>query len=156
MPEAIKPTVQRILPPDKWIDRQISVLKDVGERNYRVGVAAPKKDPIVAGIEAEPVYAAQVKLAIDEQRRKKALEATNMAEWGEYSGLFSDRLVPGVTTREKEVHKFVRPWHPMLMDHLAKVDPMPTVTLKERIDKAVKNIEGLAALKGQWRGKPAT
>jgi len=153
MPEPIKPTVQRILPPDKWVDRQISVLKDVGERNYRVGVATPKADPIAKGIEAEPVYAAQTKLAIDERRRAKALEATNMAEWGEYSGRFSDRLVPGVTVREKEVHDFVKPWHPMLLDHLAKIDPMAVVTLRERIDKAVANIEGLAALKGAWRAR---
>jgi len=145
-----KATVQRVLSPDKWIDRQIGTLKDVGERNYRVGIAFPKNDPIAAGIAAEDVYAAQVKIAIDEGRRAKKLGKTNMDEWYAYSQAFAGRLVEGVATREKEVHDFVKPWQPMLIDHLTEVDKMPKVTLKERIDKAVANIEGLAALKGKW------
>jgi len=145
-----KATVQRVLSPDAWIERQIGTLKDVGERNYRVGIAFPKRDPIAAGIDAEDVYAAQVKIAIDEGRRAERLKKTNMDEWYAYSQAFAGRLVEGVTAREKEVHDFVKPWHPKLIDHLTEVDKLPTVTLKNRIDKAVKNIEGLAALKGQW------
>jgi len=145
-----KSTPTRILEPDKWIDRQIRVLKDVGVRNYRVGIAFPKRDPIEEGIKAEPVYAAEVKLAIEEERRKKKLEKTNIDEWYAYSQNFADRLEKGVTLREKEVHDFVKPWHPMLMTHITEIDKLPKVTLKERIDKAVKNIEGLHALKGKW------
>jgi len=145
-------TVTRILSPDKWVERQIKNLKDVGERNYRVGLAFPKKDPIAAGIEAEAVWAAQVKIAIEEERRRKALEATNMDEWYAYSQAFAGRLVDGVVTREKEVHDFVKPWHSILEGHLAEIDKLPSITLKGRSDKAVSNMEGLAALKGQWRG----
>jgi len=146
-------TVQRILPPDKWIDRQLGNLKAVGEKNYGVGITTPKRDPIEAGIAAEDRYAAEVKLAIDEKRRAKALQATNIQEWFGYStNIGKPRLVDGVVKREKEVHDFVKPWHPHMMDHLAKIDPLPTVTLRERIDKAVKNMEGLAGLKGVWRG----
>jgi len=145
-----KATVQRVLSPDAWIERQIGTLKDVGERNYRVGIAFPKRDPIAAGIDAEDVYAAQVKIAIDERRRAKRLEKTNMDEWYAYSQAFAGRLVDGVTQREKEVHDFVKPWHPKLLDHLAEIDKLPKVTLAQRIKKAVENIEGLAALKGEW------
>ncbi|MEM2618913.1 MAG: hypothetical protein QW356_05465 [Candidatus Hadarchaeales archaeon] len=154
MAAPVKAVVTRILPPDKWIERQIGNLKAVGEANFRTGISMPAKDPIVAGINAEPVYAAQVKLAIEQERRKKALMATNIDEWYSYAqNIGAPRLVEGVTKREKEVHDFVKPWNPILLEHLSKIDPMPTTTLKERIDKAVKNIEGLAALHGVWRGK---
>jgi hypothetical protein len=149
-----KAVVTRILKPEDWIDRQIGTLKAVGEKNYGTGIASPKKDPIAAGIAAEDVYAAETKLAIEERRRAKALEATNMDEWYGYSrDIGKGRLVDGVVKREKEVHDFVRPWSPILSDHLAKVDPLSTVTLKNRIDKAVANMEGLAALRGTWRGR---
>jgi len=145
-----KATVQRVLSPTAWIERQIGTLKDVGEKNYRVGIAFPKNDPIAAGIAAEDVYAAQVKIAIEEGRRAKKLEKTNIDEWYAYSQAFGGRLVEGVTKREKEVHDFVKPWHPKLIDHLTEIDKLPKVTLAQRIKKAVENIEGLAALKGEW------
>jgi len=146
--------VTRVKPPEKWIERQLGNLKAVGEANYAIGVAFPKRDPIDAGIAAENVYAAQVKIAIDEKRRMKALQATNMDEWYGYSiNIGKPRLVDGVVLREKEVKDFVAPWHPMLLEHLSKIDALPRVTLRQRIDKAVKNIEGLVALKGKWRGR---
>ena len=149
-----KAVVTRILSPENWIDRQLTTLKSVGEKNYGVGIASPKKDPIAAGIAAEDTYAAETKLAIDERRRAKALEATSMDDWYNYSSkIGKGRLVDGVVMREKEVHDFVRPWSPMLTEHLANVDPLSTVTLKSRIDKAVANMEGLAALRGTWRGR---
>jgi len=145
-----KATVQRVLKPEDWVNRQLTVLKDVGERNYRVGIAFPKSDPIAAGIAAEPVYAAAVKLAIEDQRRAKRLAKTSLDEWYAYTQALAGRLVEGVTEREKEVHDFVKPWQPMLLTHLAEVDKLPKVTLRERVEKAVRNIEGLAALKGKW------
>jgi len=145
-----KATPTRVLKPEDWVKRQIDTLKDVGEKNFRVGIAFPKADPIKAGIDAEAVYAAEVKKAIDERRRAARLEKTNIDEWYAYTQGFAGRLVEGVTTREKEVHDFVKPFQPMLLAHLAEVDKLPKVTLRERIDKAVKNIEGLAALRGKW------
>jgi hypothetical protein len=77
-----------------------------------------------------------------------------MDEWYNYSlNIGKGRLVDGVVKREKEVHDFVNSWQPLLLDHLSKIDQMPTVTLKDRVNKAVANIEGLAALHGAWRGK---
>jgi len=147
-----KATVTRILPPDKWIKKQLDVLKDVGERNYRLKIAMPKKDPIAEGIAAEAKYAAEVKKAIEAERRKKALEATNIDEWYAYSqAIGAGRLVEGVTLREKEVHDFVKPWQPILLEHVGKIDVMPEVTDKEREERMLQNLRGLKALKGTWR-----
>jgi len=147
MPERI--TVQRLLPPEQWRKRQLDTLRDVGERNYRQRVPIPKKDPIEAGIAAEDKYANEIRKAIEEKRRVTGLEATDSTEWLGYTlNIGAGRLVGGMTKREPEVKEFIDTWQPMLLDHLAKIDPMAVVTLRDRIDKAVSNIEGLAALHG--------
>jgi len=154
MPERI--TIQRILPPDQWRKRQLETLKDVGERNYRQRVPIPKKDPIEAGIKAEGKWANEIKKAIDEKRRVTGLQATTGDEWLGYTlNIGAGRLVEGVVKREPEVKDFIDTWQPMLLDHLTKIDPMEVVTLKDRIDKAVANIEGLAALHGAVKKKLA-
>ena len=71
-------SIQRILPPDKWKERQLGNLKAVGETNYKVGIASPRKDPIAEGIKAEAKWAARIRKAIEEQRRKKALEKVSV------------------------------------------------------------------------------
>ena len=150
---AERAVVTRLLPPEKWIERQIKTLTAVGETNYATGIAAPKKDTIAEGIKAEDKYAAEVKKAIEARRRAKALEATNLAEWHQYSSTIGKpRLVEGVTKREKEVRDFVVPWQPRLLDHVGKIDVMPEVTDAEREARMLTNLKGLKALKGAWRG----
>jgi len=154
MPERL--VIQRLLPPDQWRKRQIDNLRDVGERNYRQRVPIPRKDPIEAGILAEERYANEVKKAIEEKRRVIGLQATSGEEWLGYTlNIGAGRLVEGVTKREPEVREFVDTWHPMLSDLLTKIDPLSTAVLRERIDKAVTTIEGLAALHGAVKRKLA-
>jgi len=154
MPERL--TVQRLLPPEEWRKRQIGNLKDVGERNYRQRVPIPKRDPIAAGIDAEDKWENEIKKAIERKSRVTGLKATTGDEWLGYTlNIGAGRLVEGVTKREPEVRDFIDNWHPLLSDHLAKVDKMSVVTLKDRIDKATANIEGLAALHGQVKEKLA-
>jgi len=154
MPERL--VVQRLLPPDQWRKRQLENLKAVGETNYKQRVVIPKKSPIEAGIAAEDRYANEIKKAVDEKRRVVGLQATSGDEWLGYTlTIGAPRLVDGVVKREPEVKDFIDNWQPMLADHLTKVDPMPTTTLRERIDKAVSNIEGLAALHGAVKKKLA-
>lgn len=146
--------VTRILPPDEWRKRQIDTLKAVGQTNYSQGIARPKKDPIEAGIEAEEKWAARIREAIDEQRRKKALAATNMQEWFNYaSQIGAGRLVEGVTKREAKVDRFVKAWQPILADHVAKIDQMPAVTDSDMEARMLENLRDLKALKGAWRGR---
>ena len=139
-----------MLSPDVWKDRQIKNLQSVGEASYRVGIAKPKHDPIAAGIAAEDKYASGVKKAVDSKSRAVALGKTDMATWFKYtSEIGSARLVEGVTKREAKVTEFVRTFQPMLVDHLSKVDSLPSVTDKNREDKMLENLRGLRALKGK-------
>jgi len=156
-----RPTVTRVIDPTTWINRQLKMVKEVAVDNYKIGIGYPKKDPIKAGIEAEEAWWEGLKTAKDLGLRKIGLAGTNMEEWHGYALKYADRLEDGVVGREKEVRDFVDPWHPILLRHLAEVDKKPVVTLKQRIDKAVANMEGLAALKAKWRPgagatKPAT
>jgi len=149
MPEV---RVQRLLPPDEWRKRQIDTLKAVGQANYKQGILMPKKDPILEGIAAEELYAARVKQAIDEQRRKKALEAVTMAEWYKYAlEIGAPRIVEGVTKREAKVDRFVKAWQPILLDHVAKIDVMPAITDADMEARMLENLRGLKALKLKWK-----
>jgi len=142
--------VTRILSPEDWKKRQLSTLSAVGETNYRVGIAKPKKDPIAAGIAAQDRYAAQMKKDEVLERRKTALEKTSMAQWYKYaSTLGAGRLVEGVTKREDKVADFIRTWQPMLADHTSKIDGLPDVSDSDREQKMLENLRGLKALKGK-------
>jgi len=144
--------VTRILSPADWKARQLGNLKSVGEANYAVGIAHPKKDPIAAGIAAEDKYANKVKKAIDERSRAKGLEGSSMAEWNMYSETIGrGRLVEGVTKREAKVGDFVQKFQPLLADHVSKVDALPDATDGERENKMLENLRGLKALHGRAR-----
>jgi len=146
------PSVTRILPPEEWKKRQINTLKSVGEANYRQGIERPKKDPIEAGIAAEEKWAERIKKAIEEERRKKGLAATNMNEWYSVaSALGAPRLVEGVVKREFKVDRFIRAWQPLLLDHVSRIDSLPAVTDTDMENRMLENLRGLKALKGKWR-----
>jgi len=143
-------TVTRVISPDAWKKRQIDTLKAVGEANYKVGIAKPRKDPIAAGIAAEEKYAVETKKAIEEKRRAAALEKTNMAEWYKYtSDIGAGRLVDGVTKRVAKVDKFVKTFQPMLVSHLSSIDALADVTDSDREQRMLENLRGLKALKGK-------
>ena len=143
-------TVTRVISPDAWKKRQIDTLKAVGETNYKVGIAKPRKDPIAAGIAAEEKYAANTKRAIDEGRRATALGKTSMSEWFKYSSdLGAGRLGEGVVKREAKVDRFVKTFQPMLVDHLSSVDALADVTDSDREQRMLENLRGLKALKGR-------
>jgi len=143
-------TVERILPPDKWKERQLENIKARGEFNYGVGIETPKKDPIKAGIAAEGKFADIMKKVIAEERRKKGLEKTNIETWFEYANkIGKGRLVDGVVLREAKVADFINKWQPLLKDHVVKIDAMPQVTDADREKRMLENLRGLKALKGK-------
>lgn len=142
-------TVKRVLSPEEWTKRQIETIKAVGRTNYLAGIATPKADPIARGIATEGKYAAATRKAIDEERRKKALEKTDMATWYKYAhDLGADKLVDGVTKREPKVRKFVTAWQPILTSHLATIDALAEETDSDRETRMLENLRGLKALKG--------
>ena len=152
--EIPKATVQRVLPPKEWREKQISTIKSVGRKNYLTGIAFPKADPIAEGksAKAEARYAATMRTVIDEERRRKGLDPLTIDDWYPYArDIGADILVDGVTKREVKVGKFINSFQPMLVTHLAEIDKLPVETLEERIGKAADNIRGLAALRAAWK-----
>lgn len=143
-------SVTRVIPPDKWVERQLGNLKSVGQRNYETGIDIPRKDPIKAAIDAEEKWANRIKEAIDAGRRKARLSKVTADQWNTYAKGFSSRLVEGVTKREAKVSGFVDAWHPKLQSHLAKVDSLPAVTDADMETRMLENLRGLKALKGKW------
>ena len=159
MAEAAVParlSIQRVLPPKDWKEKQLSTLKSVGRKNYLTGIAYPKAGPVTAGKSemAEKRYAARMRTVIDEELRRKGLEPVTDEEWFQYAkNIGADKLVDGVVKREAKVGRFVNSWQPMLVTHLTDIDKLSVETLEERITKASENIRGLAALHGTWKGK---
>ena len=153
--EIPKATVQRVLPPKEWKEKQLSTLKAVGKKNYLTGIAFPKKDPIAEGKsdKAEKRYAATMALVVDEERRKKGLDPLTIDDWYPYArDIGAGILVDGVVKREVKVGKFINSFQPNLVTHLTEIDKLAVETLEERITKAAENIRGLAALKATWKG----
>jgi hypothetical protein len=147
--------IVRILPPDEWKKRQINTLQSVGQTNYSQGISMPKKDPIQAGIEAEDLYAARIRNAIDKRLRALGLSATNVQEWYKYaSQLGANKLVDGVVKREAKVGDFVGKWVPILSDHVSKLDAMKVTTDAEAEQKMLANLRGLKSLHGAVKGAP--
>jgi len=147
-------TITRLTKPEDWREKQLGTLKAVGERNYRKAITNPRKSPIAAGIAAEEKWADAIRKAIERKARATGLKAVSDDEWLSYSTeIGAGRLVDGVVKREPKVKRFIDAFHPMLADHLSKIDPMPNVTLSDRIARAVANIEGLAALRGAYKKK---
>lgn len=148
-------SVQRVLSPEDWKNKQLGNLKAVGRGNYLVGIGSPKKSPIAAGASdlAEAKFAAKMRVAIENKTRQKAVGKSSDEEWFTYSKeIGADNLVGGVTKREAKVADFISAFHPKLTAHLAKIDVMEVETLEQRISKAAENIRGLAALHGAAKG----
>ena len=150
------PRPQRLLPPKEWVERQLGNLKAVGETNYKVRVRMPKRMPIDTALERKERYKNEMKKALEEGRWEIGLEAASNEEWLGYTlGIGAGRLVDGVTMREPEVRQFVDNWHPLLSDHVSKIDQMKVDTLADRKEKMIANMEGLAALHGAVKKKIA-
>ena len=144
-------TVQRVLSPEDWKDKQIRTLKTVGRTNYLVGIGYPKRSPIGAGKSdwAEAKFNAAMMIALENKTRQTEVGKSSDEEWFGYSKeIGADNLVPGVVKREAKVSDFVNAWQPKLVTHLAEIDKMDVETLENRIEKAAENIRGLAALHG--------
>ena len=143
-------SVKRVISPEDWKNRQIAALKATGRTEYLRGIASPKADPIARGIATEAKYAAATRKAIEEERRRKGLEKTDMGEWFKYaSTIGADKLVDGVVKREAKVSKFVTAYQPLLVSHLAKIDALAEETDADRENRMLENLRGLKLLKGK-------
>lgn len=142
--------VTRVLDPKDWVDKQIDTMTAVGRENYLRGVKHPKKDPIKAGIAAQPKYEAKMKDPKVLARRKSGLQKTNMDEWVLMAEtLGADKIVDGVVKRRFKIERWVAKYQPLLKAHLATIDAMPDVTEADREAKMLANKRGLQKLKGK-------
>ena len=144
------PAITRVLDPTEWVEKQIATITAVGRENYLRGVKHPKKDPIKAGIDAQPKYEAKMKDPKVLARRAEQLAKTNMEEWAVMAEtLGADKLVDGVVKRRHKIERFVAKYQPLLKAHLAKIDAMPDVTESDRENRMLENKRGLQKLKGK-------
>ena len=143
-------TVTRLVSPAQWMAKQLGNLQAVGQQNYSIGITTPKKDPIAAGIAAQPAYEAKMRDPNVLKRREAGLRKSSMEAWSAMSEtLGSQRLVQGVMARQYKVERFIGNFQPKLAQHLARIDTLPNVTDADREQRMVTNLRGLRALKGQ-------
>jgi len=145
--------IERIKSPEFYRDKLIRNITAVGASNYLAGIKRPKKDPIAAGIAAEPKYKDQITKAVNEGRRAKHLGFATKELWYEIAEKRADQLPVGVSIRASKVDRFWRGWAPILKAHVEELDKMSVATFGDRKNKMLKNVEGLVAKKGAWRGK---
>lgn len=144
------PVVQRLPTPQQWVEKQIGNLQAVGEQNYRAGITHPRKDPIQAGIAAQPKYEAEMRKPEVLARREVSLRKTNMDEWGVMAETVgAARLVEGVVRRRFKVERAVDARHRVTSAIVAKIDAMPDVTDADRERRMLENLRMLRASKGQ-------
>ncbi|KKN36981.1 hypothetical protein LCGC14_0767920, partial [marine sediment metagenome] len=117
------------------------------------GIAAPKADPIAAGIAAQPAYEAAMRDPRVLKRREEGLRATNIQEWAQAAETKgAARIAEGVAAARPKIERFWAAWQPILLAHVQKVRSMPSVTDADRKNRMIANLEGLRALHGRARG----
>lgn len=142
-------SVQRLPTKEQWVAKQLRNLQAVGEQNYREGITRPRKDPIQAGIDAQPAYENAMSRPEVRARRVTGLQKTNMAEWAAMSeNVGAARLVAGVVDRRHKVERAVGELQVKLAAHLSRIDAMPNATDSDRERRMVENLKGLRAMKG--------
>lgn len=148
-PPANPPSVQRIISPAEWVEKQINTLQAVGETNYRAGITRPRKSPIAAGIAAQPKYEAAMRDPNVLKRRETALRNTTDDVWASRAErIGAARLVSGVVERRAKVEQKVASYHSKLQAHLQRIDSMPDVGEGDRERRMIENLKGLRAMKG--------
>lgn len=142
------PTVTPIKDVQTIVNKQMDNAAAVGTQNYLAGIAAPKADPIEAGIRGQPAYEAAMRDPATLKRREAGLRRTNMQEWGlaaETKG--ASRYAEGVASARPKVEKFWQDFHGKLSQHTQRIRSMPAVTPADRKNRMIANLDGLRALK---------
>jgi hypothetical protein len=145
--------IERVRRPEAYRDKLIKNVTAVGAANYLEGIKHPKKDPILAGIAAEPKYKDQTTKALQNETRKKHLEFSSKELWNEVAEKRANALPEGVQIRAAKVDRFWNGWQPILSEHVTKLDTMPVGTFQDRKNKMLSNVDGLVAKKGSWLRK---
>lgn len=142
--------VRRLISPQEWVEKQQQGVTSVGQSRYVAGVNNPKKDPIEAGIAAQPAYDAAMSNPQIRARRVRGLARTNLAEWtAAATNKGANRYVEGATASREKLTRGVQRYHGFLQQHVATLDNMPAATPQDRERKMVENLRGLRGFKDQ-------
>jgi len=142
------PTVTPLKDVSSIVTKQMDTFAAVGATNYLAGIAAPRADPIAAGIAAQPAYEAAMRDTAVLKRREAGLRRTNIQEWGlaaETKG--AARIAEGVAAARPKIERFWQDWHGKLGSHVQRIRSMPAVTPADRKNRMIANLDGLRALK---------
>ncbi len=142
------PTVTPIKDVQTIVEKQVTAASSIGTQNYLAGVAAPRADPIEAGIRAQPAYEAAMRDPSVLKRREAGLRRTNIMEWGQASETKgAARYADGVQASRPKVERFWQEWHGKLAQHVNRIRSMPAVTPADRKNRMIANLDGLRGLK---------
>jgi hypothetical protein len=146
------PTVKRLPDPRDWVERQQRGATSVGPQNYLDGVRNPKKDPIQAGIDAQPAFVAAMRDPNVLERRVRGLQRTNINEWAvaaETKG--ANRYVDGVVASRPKLERGITEYHSFLSAHLATLDRMPNASPADRDRRVIENLHALRGFRDRGR-----
>jgi len=105
---------------------------------------SPSKDPIKAGIDAEAYYASQTKAAIDSQARMKALQKTNLTEYGEIvEATPPSAYADGLTRKTVKINTKIGKLQPLVEGLRKAIAAMPETTDGEREKKMIAARRGM-------------
>lgn len=142
------PTVTPIKDVQTIVNKQIDAAQAIGATNYLSGIAAPRADPIEAGIRAQPAYEAAMRDPAVLKRRETGLRRTNIMEWGlaaETKG--ASRYAEGVAASRPKVERFWQEFHGKLAQHVNRIRSMPAITPADRKQRMIANLDGLRGMR---------
>jgi len=146
------PVTKKVKAADRWAKQQVdSAIAAAGK--WQDGVMNPSRDPIAAGIEADDKWKNAMKTAMDQDRRKKGLQATSTAELQAVvtklgSGVYSS----GVEARTAKVQKVVNQLQPLAQSVSDAVQGMSDKTYADRTKRLLAARDLMIAVGQKRRG----
>lgn len=143
------PNVTRIKSPGDWVDKQLQAVQQVGEANYRKGIANPKRDWQQAAINGQAAYENKMRDNAVLKRREDSIRKVSSDEWATQAERGASRLVQGTLDRRPKIERKVQALHGLMTSHLGRIDQMPSATPAEREQRMVMNLRGMRDMKGK-------
>jgi hypothetical protein len=132
-----------VLDPTTWAGLIVSRGSAAAEY-WKKKTLTPKKDPIKAGIDAEAYYASQTKKSIESGARKKALEKTNLTEWGEdVEATPASKYGDALTNKSAKIARKIGKLQPLVEGLRKAIAAMPETTDPEREKKMIAARRGM-------------
>ena len=130
----------------KWKSRTQSASPE-----YIKGVQNVTTNPAQRAIQAKDKMVANFQQAMADGRYEAGLQDVTLQSWQQKTiNKGATRIAAGVQEAEPRMGQFLAGFLPAQAAVTQGVDQMPSTTLEDRIQRAVAQIRGTAALKGQF------